>query len=513
MTTSTPDTRTPDGDPPSPVPQDPQPGDVSGRRRRRSGRSVPRRALLTLLITGGVLLVLAGSLDGVLTHVVTDRIAQRTSCPGTGAPEAQVQLGGGRVLPQLLRGRLSQIRLTVPDASVGGAQHATFAATLSGVTRLTSDTPRARWIEASTTIGFTDMPAPADKPRPTFGRAPDGSLTVTVPVDPKVSGKVGATLFLELRLQGENVIATPQRLLLFGQMLQASKVTKLTGGVRTTPLPKLPTGLNYTSIAAKRDGLHVGLSGVVVTPLSTLPTQVGDKTVSYSARNGLMGITSSMIRVPPIIDESVTIWVKPQLDGNKLIMVPQSVEALGSNRPTDDLVAGIVLDQVDRKSLTRTLPALPAGVRYRSVGVDSAGVKVAVGGETVKPYSQVPQPRDGIQTTYGAQDGLLTASTKGMPSSGSGSTITLYARPRIEGTTLDLDPQTIELFGTQFPADAVLSQIGPQGTTYPLEALPAGLGYAGVQVLPSGLRVLVNGKDADLPAGLPGGKGCPAASR
>jgi hypothetical protein len=530
--TTTPVTRTPGDDPTSPAPTSPapadqgptirvpasegrgqtsgqQPGQTSGRRRHRTRRRPTRRGvLLTLLIVVAVLLVAGASADGFAARMVADRIAQRMGCPGSTPPEVQVRLGGGRVIPQLLRDRLSEIRLTVPDTAVGGAEHATVTATLTGVTRLTSDTPRAERLESSTAIGFAGMPAPKDRPRPTFGRSPDGSLTVTVPVDQGVSKNVKATLFLQLQLQGENVIATPQRLLLFGQMLQASKVTTVTGGIRRTPLPHLPTGLAYTSISAKQDGLHVGLNGVVVTPLSTLPTQVGDQTVSYSAKNGLMGITSSMIHVPPIIDESVTIWVKPQLDGNKLTMVPQSVEALGSNRPTDDPIAGIVLDQVDQKSLTRTLPVLPVGVRYKSAGVDPAGVKVSVGGETVKPYSQVPQPSDGIPTTYGTQGGLLTASTKGMPSSGSGSTITLFSHPRIAGTTLDLDPQTIQLFGIPFPADAVLSQIGPQGTTYPLDALPAGLTYSGVRVLPSGLQVLVSGRNVTLSGGLPGGKGC-----
>lgn len=447
-------------------------------------------------------------LNGFLAAQVGDAVAARLACPGKPGPEARVEVGGGAVLSQLARGRLSRIRVTVPDAAVGGARHAALDATLTGVTGFTSDTPKAASLTSSTTIRFADMPAPPTGPRPTFGYT-DGSLTVTVPTSPERAKNVTATLYLALRLQGESIVATPQRLLLFKRMLPATNAAGVAGGSRTTPLPHLPDGLKYTSVSARADGLHVGLNGVVVTPLSALPTTSGGRTVSYSSRGGLLGI-SSQLKVPLILDETITIWAAPRLDGNRLTMVPQSVEVLGSSRPTDDPIAAIVLSQVDSTSLTRTLPTLPAGVRYRSVSVDPTGVKVAVGGESVKPYAQLPQPPGGLPTTFGQEGGLLTASTKGLPADGPRSTLTLYAAPRISGTTLDLSPQRIALFGTLFPAGDVLAQIGTEGTTFPLQALPQGMAYSGVEVLPTGLRVLVGGKDVALARGLPG-QGCPAS--
>jgi hypothetical protein len=192
-----------------------------------------------------------------------------------------------------------------------------------------------------------------------------------------------------------------------------------------------------------------------------------------------------------------------------LTLAPQSVRILGANRPPDDVLARLVLSQVDRADLSRKLPALPAGVRYKSVGVDGSGVKVTVNGVTVTPLSQLPQPTTGTPTVFGAQDGLLTASTRGVSTDGPATPIVLYANPRIVGNELDTTPQRITLFGVQFPAAAVLSQIKAPDTVRTLQQLPAGLAYTAVDVLPTGLRIRVSGKNVSLSKTAMSGLACP----
>lgn len=485
-----------------------------GRRPRR-----PRRhRLLTGVLRGAgglvvvvMLLALAAyylpipMLDAYLNDKVTGEIAAHLSCPGGPATAPQVKLGPGRVLPQLLHDRLNQVHLLVPDVAVGGAKHAQVEAALTGLTGLRDSRQRVDRIESSTTIKFADMPPPLTGPRPTYGYA-GGALSLTVPMTHGLSKGVTSTLFLRLALRGESVIATPEKLLLFNKVIAASKVSAVTGGVRITQLPHLPAGLHYTSVSVGRDGVHVGLSGVVVTPLSSLPPVAGGKKVTYSVRNGQLGISSVAINLWPILRESVTIWVTPQLQGNQLVMVPQSVTALGKDRPTSDWIASFVLKQVDPASLVTQLPALPSGVSYRSASVDAEGVKVVVGGVTVNPFSKMPPSGNGLPTRYGAQDGYLTVTTTGMPDTGKQSSIVLYSIPKITGTTMDVSPQQIEILGSLFPAADVLSQIGAQNTSYQLDPLPAGMGYTGVQVLPQGIRVLVSGQNVVLGRGLPGQK-------
>jgi hypothetical protein len=114
-------------------------------------------------------------------------------------------------------------------------------------------------------------------------------------------------------LRGECVIATQRRLLLFKKMIPAGAVSGVTGGVRVAPLMQLPAGLKYTSVSVGKDGVHVGLGGVVVTPLSGLPPVSSGRKVTYSVRNGLLGITASGIDLESIFSADATIWVAPQL--------------------------------------------------------------------------------------------------------------------------------------------------------------------------------------------------------
>jgi hypothetical protein len=492
-------------------------GSAPTRRRLRARRSelLVGGLLLTELAAALIVSVPVPLLDDYLARQVTERMDERMACPGSTAAPPQIKIRGGQLLPQLLGGRLSEIQLSVPDTAVGDVRHASLSASLHGVHQPLSGTPRADAVDASATINFADLPTPPSglppggRP-PSFGRAEDGSLTVKVIPAPEQAKNVTTVLFLKLELRGNSLTATPRRLKLFGRMLPAQKVANLAGDARSQELPHLPDGLRYVSISPQQNGLHLGLGGVVTTPLSALPARVGDQPVSYVARNGLLGI-STALRLLPLVNEPLTIFTAPRLQAGKLALVPQTVEFLGATRPPDDPLAALILSQIKPEDLTRPLPALPPGVRYRSVSVDGAGVKVTVGGVTVRPFSELPPVSDGVQVTYGARDGSLTATAGGMPSRGSPSPIILFARPRIVGNTLDLAPQSIQVFGALFPAADVLSQIKVPDTRYPLQALAPGLAYTGVEVLPSGLRLLVNGKDVPLSTSLMGGTGCAPA--
>jgi hypothetical protein len=435
-----------------------------------------------------VLTVPVPGLEGYLDRLAIERVRTQVACPGV-LPRPPAVTVGGRLAAQLLRGKLSDVRVSVPDATLNGVPHAAFEGTLRGVTQPAPTLTHAQTMTAAITVGFADLPAPAGT---TYRRTADGGLTVSVAVPAKDAANVKAKLYLKMRLQGETVRSVPQQLRIFGRTVPAAQVAELTGGVRTQKLPPLPSGVTYTSVTPQRDGLHVALSGVATTALSTLPTEVGGRTVSYTTENGLLGIRTSAIGVP------LTIFTAPRLDGSRLTLTPQSVRILGADHTTSDPVARLVLTQIDEKDLTRALPALPSGVRYRSAAVDASGIKVTLGGVTVRPFSTLPQP-EGRPTTFGAENGLLTATANG--GSDEPTPIVLHARPRIHGTVLDIAPDQIEMFGARFPAANVLAEVKAQQTTFALQKLSTGLAYRGVEVLDRGLRIRLDGRDVTMARG------------
>jgi hypothetical protein len=436
-------------------------------------------------------------LDGLVADQVVERVSAQVPC-------AQVTVGGDRLVAQALRGTLSEVQLTVPDATLSGVQHASFTATLHDVSQPAADQTHVGAMTASIAIGFANMPAVEGTTAPTYRQAADGGLIVDTVVPAEASENVRAKLFLKMRIAGDSAEAVPQQLEIFGRRVAAGKASALTGGVRKQDLPALPDGVTYRSITPRADGLHVALAGVGTQALNTLPTQVGDQTVTYSAADGLLGI-STAIKVEPIIDVPLTIRAEPRLDGDSLTLVPRLVRILGKDRATDEVLSKIVLSQIDEKDLTRKLPALPPGVTYRSAAVDPDGVHVTVGGTTIQPFSVLKQPEGGQPTTFGAEGGFLTASTKG---STQDTKIQLYAQPKITGNVLDISPQEIEMFGTRFPAARVLAQVKSAPTTYPLQELPANLTYQSVEVTPTGLLIRLDGKDVTLAKGALGGGSC-----
>ena len=462
---------------------------------------------LAVLLAAGLvaLAVPLPLLDSFLSRQITERISSQVACPGSLAEPVQVTLGGGRLVPQVLRERLSEVRLSVPDATLNGVPHAAFAATLRDVSQPAADRTHVGSMDATITVRFAHLPSPAGTPAPTYQRTEDGRLAVKVQMPAGADDNVKATLFLKMQLRDETVASVPQRLKIFGRTLPAGQVGDLAGGTRTEKLPHLPDGVSYKSIAPQRDGVHVALSGVSTTALSALPTDVGGQTVSYSAQGGLLGISTS-VGIEPIIDVPLTIFTAPRLDGAKLTLVPQKVHILGADHSTTDLLGKLVLTQIKQEDLTRTLPALPSGVRYQSVAVDGGGIHVTVGGVTVEPFSELKQPDSAHRTTFGAEDGLLTATAKG--GSDNATPVVLLARPTIKGSTLNIAAEQIEMFGTRFPAASVLAEVKTQQTAYPLQSLPANLAYQGVQVLPDGLRISLSGKDVTLARGALAGGTC-----
>jgi hypothetical protein len=469
-----------------------------------------RKKWIAWLASGATLVVAAGmlalavpvpGLEGFLSDQVVERVSNQVACPGTlTTPPSVTVAGGGPLLPQTLRGHLEEIRLVVPDATLSGVPHAAFAATLKDVSQPSDGSTHVGSMDADITVGFANLPATGGAAMPTFRRAPDGGLTVGVVMPAEAARNVKAKLYLKMNIQGETARSVPQQLEIFGRTLPAAQVSDLTGGVRTERLPHLPDGVTYKSITPRSDGLHVALAGVSTTALSTLPTSVGGRDVTYAATGGLLGINTSAIGVP------LTIFTAPVLSGATLTLTPRKVHILGADHATNDPVAKLVLAQIDQKDLTRTLPALPAGVAYRSVSVDPGGIRLTIAGVTVKPFSALSQPPGDHPTTFGAEDGLLTASQKG--GSGGATPIVLHGRPTIRGATLDIAPKEIEMFGIRFPAEAVLAQVSAQQTTFPLQKLPANLTYDRVEVLPKALRIHLAGKDVTLARGSLTGGAC-----
>src|SRR4051794_36144271 len=97
-------------------------------------------------------------LDGYLTRLATERVLDGLACPGEPAPSARIRFAGGRLLPQVLHGRLSGIELSLPDATIGGVRHAAFTAKLRDVGRPRAGTTPVGSMDASITIGFANMP-------------------------------------------------------------------------------------------------------------------------------------------------------------------------------------------------------------------------------------------------------------------------------------------------------------------------------------------------------------------
>ncbi|MET3424557.1 hypothetical protein BJ973_003769 [Actinoplanes tereljensis] len=467
----------------------------------------PRFKWVAAAATGGVLLLAAGMLayavpvpilDDIIRDRIVKQVSSQVSCSGAAAAGTEVTVGGGPLVPQALHKRLTEVKLIVPDATLSGVPHARFTATMRDVTQPSGGT-HVGSMDAAITVNFGYLPTPAGTPKRTFHKAGDGGLSVDVTMPAAAADNVQAKLFMKMRLRGETAQSVPQRLEIFGKSLPASQVGDLAGGVRSQQLPPLPDGVRYQSITPRTDGVHIQIGGVSTTALNTLPTDVGGRTVSYTAANGLLGINTTAIGVP------LTIHTQPVLGPGTLTLVPKLVHILGADHKPDSTLGKLVLSQINQDDLKQTLPTLPSGVTYRSVTVDPQGIKVVISGVTTQPFTVLKQP-PGNPTLFGAEGGLLTATATG--GSGKDTPVVLYGKPVIKDSTLDISPDQIEMFGVRFPATNVLAQVAPQETTYDLQKLPPGLTYAGVEVLPDGLRIRLTGENVTLQKGALTGAAC-----
>jgi hypothetical protein len=144
-----------------------------------------------------------------------------------------------------------------------------------------------------------------------------------------------------------------------------------------------------------------------------------------------------------------------------------------------------------------------------------AGLAVSLSGNTVRPFSDLAGKSAPKGAVFGARDGLLTVTAAQSLAGGSGGAavpITVVSRPSIAGSALTILPERMELLGTTFPASAVARDVKSfKPTVTPLQALPSGLHYAGVEVAPQGLRLTISGRDVTLGGNsLTGAPTCPA---
>src|SRR5690242_2356325 len=81
---------------------------------------------LVLVVAAGMLAMAVPLpiVEGFLNRQVMSRVSDQVACPGSLTTPPRVTVAGGPLVPQLLRGNLGELRLTVPDATLSGVPHA-----------------------------------------------------------------------------------------------------------------------------------------------------------------------------------------------------------------------------------------------------------------------------------------------------------------------------------------------------------------------------------------------------
>ncbi len=110
---------------------------------------------------------------------------------------------------------------------------------------------------------------------------------------------------------------------------------------------------------------------------AALPTQVNGHPASYRTVAGRLAVdTTVRLAGHPV---AVTVLVEPRIEGTTLTLTPREVQVLGVRAPLDLLPAGTGL----AGDLSRSLPALPAGLRYRSLTATEHGLRLEVDGDNI----------------------------------------------------------------------------------------------------------------------------------
>jgi LmeA-like phospholipid-binding len=108
-----------------------------------------------------------------------------------------------------------------------------------------------------------------------------------------------------------------------------------------------------------------------------LPPELAGHPVGYRAVAGRLAVdTTTTVAGRPL---AVTILVEPRIDGTTLTLTPREVQVLGVRAPLDVLPPGTGA----AGELSRPLPALPAGLRYRSLTATEQGLRLAIDGDNV----------------------------------------------------------------------------------------------------------------------------------
>jgi LmeA-like phospholipid-binding len=123
------------------------------------------------------------------------------------------------------------------------------------------------------------------------------------------------------------------------------------------------------------DGVRAAHVGVDVTvAYRALPAEVSGRHLAYRPAGGMLAVSTTAslrgIQVP------VTVFADVAISDDRLVVTPREIEVLSLRTG-----AGSLLQEVP--DLSRQLPALPAGLRYRSVRAAADGLHVSIGGDDV----------------------------------------------------------------------------------------------------------------------------------
>jgi hypothetical protein len=110
---------------------------------------------------------------------------------------------------------------------------------------------------------------------------------------------------------------------------------------------------------------------------AALPAEVGGWHVSYRAANGMLAADTTLTVAGRQIP--VTVLLEPTLNETTMTIEPRGVELFGMRRPLGALPPGSVIGS----GFSRTLPALPTGLRYQSLTVTDNGLRLTVGGDNI----------------------------------------------------------------------------------------------------------------------------------
>jgi hypothetical protein len=127
-----------------------------------------------------------------------------------------------------------------------------------------------------------------------------------------------------------------------------------------------------------RDRVHAGHVDVDVTVgYPFLPAEVAGHHVTYRAAGGLLAVDTALTvsghQVP------VTILADTAISGNAVTVTAREIEVLGVRVPTSALAGGTAIDP----GLSRPLPALPAGLSYRSLTATDGGLRLTIAGDDI----------------------------------------------------------------------------------------------------------------------------------